>query len=191
MMAIFPSMFRATPCIPELDFSGTIIATGSGVRPDLSPGTEIFGSVHVMSAQKSGYGCLAEYVVCDSERVVVRPKGMDMEQGSGLGVAGCSALQLVEKAGLKGGEKVLIVGGSGGIGTFVVQMARKKVGASGKVVVVCSGRNAKLVKSLGADEVRSVIAIALEDGREGANEIGHRLHPTFRRPRVSERKLLF
>jgi reticulon-4-interacting protein 1, mitochondrial len=169
MMTLWPKLFRAAPCIPELDFSGTIVAAGSAVRPELASGTEVFGSVHVMSEHKSGYGCLAEYVLCDSDRVVIRPKGMEMAEASGLGVAGCSALQLVEKAALKGGEKVMVVGGSGGIGTFVVQMVRRKIGSSGRIVVVCSGRNAELVKSLGADEVCKNTVESIGDG-DGADE---------------------
>jgi len=155
MMQLCPFVFRSRPGVPELDFSGRIVAAGSGVAAarNLQPGTPVFGSVTVGPHLSSGAGALAEYVAIDAATVVRKPDGASFEEAAGLGVAGCTALVLVEKAGLKKGDSVLVNGASGGIGHIVIQMVKKKVGESGRVVGVCSGGNAEMVRTLGADEV--------------------------------------
>lgn len=94
----------------------------------------------------------------ESECVVRAPEGKRGEEVAGLGIAGCTALLLVEKAGLKRGDCVLVNGASGGIGHMVVQMVREAVGESGRVVAICSERDGKgnMVRGLGADEVGDV-----------------------------------
>lgn len=156
MMQLCPFLLRSKPAIPELDFSGVIVAAGTDVPRSrrLLPGTPVFGSVVVTAHLKAGAGALAEYVVVDHASVVQKPANISFEEGAGLGVAGCTALLLVEKAGLNKGDQVLVNGASGGIGTMVVQMARDAVGQEGKIVAVCSGRNVDVVKGLGADDVR-------------------------------------
>ena len=161
MMQLCPALFRSMPAIPELDFSGTIVAAGSAVPEsrNLVAGTTVFGSVLVGPHLRAGAGALAEYVVVAAESVVRKPGNVSFEEAAGLSVAGSTALLLAEKAGLKRGDSVLINGASGGIGTMVVQMAREAVGQSGRVVAVCSGRNVELAEKLGADEVGKAIDI--------------------------------
>jgi len=115
----------------------------------------VFGSIPVGFHLKTGAGALAEYVAVESQCVVGTPEGKQGEEVAGLGVAGCTALLLVEKAGLKRGDSVLVNGASGGVGHMVVQMVREVVGESGRVVAVCSegGGNGEMVRGLGADEV--------------------------------------
>lgn len=96
---------------------------------------------------------MAEYVVVPEDALCLTPDGMKDEEAAGLGVAGCSALAFFDVARVKEGERVLVNGASGGIGSFVVQMARNAVGERGEVVALCSGRNAEAVRSLGASEV--------------------------------------
>jgi NADPH:quinone reductase-like Zn-dependent oxidoreductase len=153
MLTLLPSYLLSKPTIPELDFSGTILSVGSSVRPELVPGTAVFGTVHASMKFKTGVGSLAEYVVVDHDACVKKPENCSWEEASGLGVAGCSAVELVDLAKLKEGDRVVVNGASGGIGGFVVQLAKLAVGESGKVVAICSGRNMKMVKELGADEV--------------------------------------
>jgi NADPH:quinone reductase-like Zn-dependent oxidoreductase len=76
-----------------------------------------------------------------------------MEALAGLGIAGATALELVKAAKLKRGDSVLINGASGGVGHLVLQIARAKVGGSGRVTAICSTRNVGWVGQLGADEV--------------------------------------
>lgn len=76
----------------------------------------------------AGAGALAEYVAIDVTTVVKKPDEASLEEAAGPGVAGCTALVVAEKAGLKKGDSVLVNGASGGIGHMVVQVAKKKVG---------------------------------------------------------------
>jgi NADPH:quinone reductase-like Zn-dependent oxidoreductase len=155
MMQLCPMLFRTEPAIPELDFSGKIVAIGSEVpfSRGLSVGSPVFGSVPVRSHLRAGAGALAEYVVVGAETVVRKPENASFEEAAGLTVVGCTAVPLIQRANLKRGDSVLVNGASGGIGSMVVQLAKEAVGESGKVVAICSGRNLELVKSLGADEV--------------------------------------
>ncbi|KAG9237156.1 hypothetical protein BJ875DRAFT_370559 [Amylocarpus encephaloides] len=157
IMTLVPMIFRSKPSIPDSDFSGTISqiapSTPSSSLRDLEIGSKVFGSVPLGQQVKNGKGVMAEYVVVPAEAVRKVPEGLKMEEAAGLPVAGCSALVLLEKAGLKAGMKVLVNGASGGIGSLFVPMAKNSVGGSGRVVAVCSGANAEMVRGLGADEV--------------------------------------
>jgi reticulon-4-interacting protein 1, mitochondrial len=155
MMTLCPNVFRATPAIPELDFSGTLVAMGSDVK-DFAVGDKVFGTVLLGPHVKAGIGTLAEYVALEAATVLKIPAGFGEREAAGLPIAACTALVLVETAGLKEGDRVVVNGASGGVGTFAVQMVREKVGKSGKVVWICSGRNAEVVRELGADEVRAL-----------------------------------
>ena len=125
-----------------VDFAGTVEAVGAKVTR-FKPGDEVFGSAT---------GSLAEYVVKrQHESVVIKPANVTFEQAASVNVAGITALQGLRDFGqLQPGQKVLINGASGGVGTFAVQIA-KSFGA--EVTGVCSTRNVELVRSLGADHV--------------------------------------
>jgi NADPH:quinone reductase-like Zn-dependent oxidoreductase len=125
-----------------VDFAGTVEAVGSRVMR-FKPGDEVFGR---------GDGAFAEYVVVSEERGVVhKPADVSFEQAAAVPIAAITALQaLRDKGELKAGQKVLINGASGGVGTYAVQIA-KAMGA--EVHGVCSTRNLELVRSLGADHV--------------------------------------
>ena len=154
-MQLCPFIFRASPAIPELDFSGTITRIGSDVPSarNLKPGTQVFGSVPISAHTGSSSGALAEYVVVPADYVIPKPVNVSFEEVAGLPVAGSTALAVVEKARLKRGDSVLVNGASGGVGSMVIQMVRDAVGESGTVVAICSRKNFEMVKQLGADEV--------------------------------------
>jgi NADPH:quinone reductase-like Zn-dependent oxidoreductase len=125
-----------------VDFAGTVEAVGKSVTR-FKPGDQVFGGAD---------GAVAEYVVVrESRGVALKPANVSFEQAGSVGVAAVTALQgLRDKGGIKAGQKVLINGASGGVGTFAVQIA-KHFGA--EVTGVCSTRNVELVRSLGADHV--------------------------------------
>jgi NADPH:quinone reductase-like Zn-dependent oxidoreductase len=125
-----------------VDFAGTVEAVGAGVTR-FSPGDAVFGG---------RTGAFAEYVVVREDRAVVaKPAGVSFEQAAAVPIAGLTALQgLRDRGGLEAGDKVLVNGASGGVGTFAVQIA-KAYGA--EVTGVCSTRNVEMVRSLGADHV--------------------------------------
>src|SRR5712675_796365 len=132
------------PEVPRLgvDFAGTVEAVGSSVTR-FKPGDEVFGG---------RTGAFAEYVtIRESRNVVLKPASVSFEQAAAIPIAAITALQaLRDKGHLKPGQKVLVNGASGGVGTFAVQIA-KAFGA--EVTGVCSSRNVDLVKSIGADHV--------------------------------------
>ncbi len=125
-----------------VDFAGTVEAVGKSVR-QFKPGDAVFGG-------KSG--AFAEYItVADDKALVLKPANVSFEQAASVPIAALTALQaLRDKGQLKSGQKVLINGASGGVGTFAVQIA-KSFGA--QVTGVCSTRNLEMVRSIGADHV--------------------------------------
>jgi len=124
------------------DFAGTVEAVGKDVT-DLQPGDDVFGG-------KSGGGSFAEYV-CVPMGVARKPANLTFEEAAAVPVAALTALQGLRDHGqLQPGQKVLVNGASGGVGTFAVQIA-KALGA--EVTAVCSTRNVDQARSLGADRV--------------------------------------
>jgi NADPH:quinone reductase-like Zn-dependent oxidoreductase len=124
-----------------VDFAGEVVAIGKGVTK-FKPGDQVFGVAP---------GSLAEYAWAREHRIALMPQGLSHEEAAAMPVAAITALQSLRDAGkLKAGQKVLINGASGGVGTYGVQIA-KALGA--EVTAVCSGRNAELVRALGADHV--------------------------------------
>jgi NADPH:quinone reductase-like Zn-dependent oxidoreductase len=121
------------------DFAGVVEAIGKSVT-DFQPGDEVFGAKN---------GAVADYICVKADRGVVRkPGNVTFEQAGSVAIAGLTALQgLRDKGHIQVGQKVLINGASGGVGTFAVQIA-KAFGA--EVTGICSTRNVDLVKSLGA-----------------------------------------
>lgn len=134
------------------DLAGQIEAVGRNVST-FAPDDEVFGGVggERPGAPLPALGSCAEYVAVGEDRIVMKPSDTTFEQAATIGVAATTALQgLRDQGRLRAGQHVLINGASGGVGTFAVQIA-KALGA--EVTGVCSGRNADLVRSLGADHV--------------------------------------
>jgi NADPH:quinone reductase-like Zn-dependent oxidoreductase len=125
-----------------VDFAGTVEAVGKDVT-QFKPGDDVFGGRD---------GAFAQYVCRRGVgAVALKPAGLTFEQAASINIAGITALQGVrDKGKVQAGQKVLINGASGGVGTFAVQLA-KNFGA--EVTGVCSARNVELVQSLGADHV--------------------------------------
>ncbi|KAF3050679.1 hypothetical protein E8E11_009693 [Didymella keratinophila] len=131
------------PATPGLDFSGTVAEIGPDSR--LKVGQRVFGKLE----PKQQYGTLGEYIIGSRAGTVPLPDGISFEEGATMGVCGLVTYQCLVKN-VKKGDRVLINGGSGGTGTFAVQIA-KALGC--EVVTTCSGAKVQLCKDLGADEV--------------------------------------
>lgn len=130
---------RPKSTVLGIDVAGTVEAVGANVT-NLKPGDEVFGSRS---------GAFAEYV--SGRNMVPMPKGITFEQAAAVSVAGQTALQgLRDKGAIQAGQRVLINGAGGGVGTFAVQIA-KALGA--EVTGVTSMKNVDMVRSIGADEV--------------------------------------
>jgi NADPH:quinone reductase-like Zn-dependent oxidoreductase len=139
-----PNAGFGAPKNPRLgvDFSGTVEAVGRSVAR-FKPGDEVFGGQ---------YGAFAQYLVVPEDRAIaLKPASVTFEQAATAAIAGITALQALRDRGrLHAGQKVLINGASGGVGTFAVQIAKSQ---GAEVTGVCSTKNLELVRSIGADHV--------------------------------------
>jgi NADPH:quinone reductase-like Zn-dependent oxidoreductase len=127
--------------VPGVDVAGVVEAVGRDVK-EFRPGDQVFGG---------RAGALAGFVLGRERNFAPKPANISFEQAAAIAIAGCTALQgLRDKGQLQPGQKVLINGAAGGVGTFAVQIARA---LGGEVTGVCSARNLDLVRSLGADHV--------------------------------------
>jgi NADPH:quinone reductase-like Zn-dependent oxidoreductase len=127
------------------DMAGRVEAVGKDVTR-FKPGDEVYGCL-----SRYRWGAFAEYVCARQEDLVEKPARLSFEEAAAVPLAAMTALQGLRDAGrIKAGQKVLINGASGGVGTFAVQIA-KAFGA--EVTAVCSARNLELARSIGADHV--------------------------------------
>ena len=133
------------PLILGHDLAGVVVKAGPRVQ-QFKPGDEVYARTDDFRI-----GSFAEFVPVKEASLALKPKGLTMEQAASIPLAGLTAWQaLVEKAKLQNGQKVFIQAGSGGVGTFAIQLA-KHLGAT--VATTTSSANVALVKSLGADVV--------------------------------------
>jgi NADPH:quinone reductase-like Zn-dependent oxidoreductase len=142
---LFQGLIKPKHKILGADIAGRVEATGKNVT-QLQPGDEVYGDL-------SGYGWagFAEYVSVPESALVLKPTNLTFEEAAAVPQAAVVALQaLRDKGQVKPGHRVLIVGASGGIGTFAVQIAKS---FDAEVTGVCSTRHLDMVRSIGADQV--------------------------------------
>jgi NADPH:quinone reductase-like Zn-dependent oxidoreductase len=152
VMRPFSGMRRPKDSRFGIDCAGTVEAVGKNVT-QFKPGDEVFGVAS---------GAIAEFACASERTLVTKPDNITFEQAGCVGVAGLTALQGLRDYGkIQPGQKVLVNGASGGVGTFAVQIA-KALGA--EVTAVCSSRNLEQARAMGADHV---IDYTKEDFTEG------------------------
>ena len=138
--------------VPGMEVAGRVEAVGKSVTR-FRPGDEVFGWCN---------GAFAEYVSVSEDGLAMKPANITLEQAAAFPISAFAALQALRDTGqIQPGHKVLIIGASGGVGTFAVQIA-KSYGA--EVTGVCSAKNMEMVRSIGADQV---IDYAREDFADG------------------------
>ena len=143
--AFKPILPYRPPFILGHDVAGTVVRVGPNVQR-FKPGDEIYAR-----PRDGRIGTFAEFIAVNEADVALKPKNLTMEEAASMPLVGLTAWQvLVEKAGLQKGQKVLIHAGSGGVGTFAIQLA-KHLGAT--VATTTSTANIDLVKNLGADVI--------------------------------------
>jgi NADPH:quinone reductase-like Zn-dependent oxidoreductase len=126
---------------PGMDLAGVVEAVGADVTA-FHPGDEVFGV---------GKGAFADFATAPASKLAPKPATLTFEQAAAIGISGLTALQgLRDSAGVRPGQHVLILGASGGVGSFAVQVA-KAMGA--EVTGVCSTAKVEMVRALGADHV--------------------------------------
>jgi NADPH:quinone reductase-like Zn-dependent oxidoreductase len=151
---------RKFPIGAGLDFAGVVVKTGAGVA-GFRAGDRVWGTVH--PRQRHTTAAAAEYVVVAADRVGLAPAGVSSIEAASLVVAGSTALlALRESVGLRDGERVLVRGAAGGVGTAAVQLAHAM---GGQVTALARARHAAALRDLGADEV-------LDYGTTTSEEIG-------------------
>lgn len=144
MQQMIPLQFPSTM---GMDFSGIVEKVGESVS-DLKPGDEVYGQAGMISG---GSGAFADIAMADADRIAHKPKKLTHQEAAGLPLVGVSAWQaLVENMGLSTGQKILIHGGAGGIGSIAIQLA-KQLGAF--VATTVRANDMQYVKELGADEI--------------------------------------
>jgi len=169
--------------VPGLDLAGVVAAVGPGVAR-LREGDRVFGI---------GEGSLAELARAREDRLAPAPAALPLEDAAALGVSGMAALQALDDVGrVRAGERVLILGASGGVGTFAVQLA---VALGAEVTAVCSAAKAAAVRGLGA---REVLDYAREDPTAAPGRFdlvidvaGNRPLADLRRAMTPEGRLVF
>jgi len=140
--------------VPGLDVAGIVMAVGSGVTR-FSPGDEVFGL---------SKGSFAEFAAAKEDKLSVKPVNLTWEQSAAVPISGLTALQGLHDSGrLASGQKLLVIGASGGVGSYAVQLG-KAHGA--EVTGVCSTSKVELVRSLGADHVIDYSREDFADGQE-------------------------
>lgn len=139
--------------VPGLDVAGTVTAVGAGITR-FQAGDEVFGISR---------GSFAEYAAAREDKLVRKPASLSFEQAAVVAVSGLAAIKGLRTGRIAAGQKVLIIGASGGVGTYAVQLARA-FGAT--VTGVCSTAKSDLVRSIGADQVIDYTREDFADGRQ-------------------------
>jgi NADPH:quinone reductase-like Zn-dependent oxidoreductase len=138
-------LFKPKNNIPGADFAGVVESVGKNVT-DFQPGDEVYGDL-----SPCGDGAFAEYAVAPEKVIAPKPANLSFTQAAAVPMAALTALQALRNvAKVQAGQRVLINGASGGVGTFAVQIA-KVLGA--EVTAVCSTAKVEMVRALGADHV--------------------------------------
>lgn len=142
---IIGKFVASKPASPGIDFSGRIVSAGSSAATSFKRGQLVFGRLD----QPTQFGTLGQFIIAPSKGTVPLPLGVDLDHAAAAATAGLTAYQSIA-LNVQKGDKVFINGGSGGTGTFGIQIA-KAMGCH--VTTTCSGANAQLCKDLGADEI--------------------------------------
>ncbi|KDP28730.1 hypothetical protein JCGZ_14501 [Jatropha curcas] len=160
--ALFPSEF---PVVPGCDMAGVVVGTGSGVTK-FRIGDEVYGNIQQFDAgHLKQLGTLAEFIVVEEGLVADKPKNLSFEEAASLPLAVQTAMEGFKTADFKEGENIFVVGGAGGVGSLVVQLAKHLYGAS-YIVATTSTPKVEFVKSLGADKVTDYTKIKYKEIEE-------------------------
>ncbi|KAL9674147.1 hypothetical protein QQ045_030417 [Rhodiola kirilowii] len=159
--------FKATdsplPTVPGYDVAGVVVKVGSLVK-SFKEGDEVYGDVseEALNGPKQ-FGSLAEYTAVEEKLLALKPKNIDFAQAASFPLAIETAYQGLEKTGLSAGKSLLVLGGAGGVGSLVIQLAKHVFGAA-RIAATSSTGKLELLKSLGAD-------IAIDYTKENFEEL--------------------
>ncbi|GLJ46673.1 hypothetical protein SUGI_0983660 [Cryptomeria japonica] len=146
--------FKATdsplPTVPGYDVAGTVVKVGSRVQ-GFKEGDQVYGNINEKALEfPKQYGSVAEYTAVEAKLVALKPKNLDFAQAASLPLAIETAHEGLERAGFGPGKSILVLGGAGGVGSLVIQLARQVFGASFIAATSSTGK-LEIMKSLGVD----------------------------------------
>nr|AFK35692.1 unknown [Lotus japonicus] len=146
--------FKATdsplPTVPGYDVAGVVVKVGSEVK-EFRVGDEVYGDVNEKALEgPKQFGSLAEYTAVEEKLLAPKPKNLDFAQAASLPLAIETAYEGLERTGFSSGKSILVLNGSGGVGSLVIQLAKQVFGAA-RVAATPGTRNLELLKSLGVD----------------------------------------
>ncbi|KAJ8750305.1 hypothetical protein K2173_014220 [Erythroxylum novogranatense] len=159
-------MFKETdsppPTVPGYDVAGVVVKLGSQVKK-FKEGDEVYGDINETAlVGPKNHGTLAEYTAVEERLLAHKPKNLSFAEAASLPLAIETAHEGLERAGLSAGKTVLVLGGAGGVGTLIIQLAKHVFGAS-KVAATASTGKLELIKSLGADMAIDYTKVNFED----------------------------
>ncbi|POO03393.1 Alcohol dehydrogenase superfamily, zinc-type [Trema orientale] len=150
MLGLFKAIDSPPPTVVGYDVAGVVVEVGSQVKK-FKVGDEVYGDINEVSLEKpKNLGTLAEYTAAEEKVLALKPNNLSFAEAASLPVAIETAYEGLQRAQLSAGKSVLILGGAGGVGTQVIQLAKQVFGAS-KVAATASAGKLDLVRSLGAD----------------------------------------
>ncbi|KAJ7970851.1 2-methylene-furan-3-one reductase-like [Quillaja saponaria] len=157
--------FKSTdniPAVPGYDVAGVVVKVGSQVK-NFKEGDEVYGDINEKSVDfPKKVGSLAEYTAAEERVLALKPKNLSFVEAASLPLAIETAYEGLERAGLSAGQSILVIGGAGGVGTQVIQLAKHVFGAS-KIAATSSTGKLDLLKSLGADLPIDYTKVKYED----------------------------
>ncbi|XP_012483795.1 2-methylene-furan-3-one reductase [Gossypium raimondii] len=150
MLGMFIHSDSPLPSVPGYDVAGVVLKVGSQVRT-LKEGDEVYGNINEKGLDRpKRSGTLAEYTVAEENLLALKPKNLGFIEAAAIPLAIGTAYEGLQKTALSAGKSILVLGGAGGVGTMVIQLAKHVFGAS-KVAATSSSAKLELLKSLGAD----------------------------------------
>ncbi|KAL0921432.1 hypothetical protein M5K25_008501 [Dendrobium thyrsiflorum] len=142
--------FLIDQTVPGYDVAGVVVKVGSQVKK-LKEGDEVYGDINENGLDKpKQFGSLAEYTAVEEKLLAIKPNNLDFTLAAGIPLAIETAHEGLERAGFSAGKSILVLGGAGGVGSFVIQLAKHVYGAS-RIAATSSTGKLELLKSLGAD----------------------------------------
>ncbi|KAI4382600.1 hypothetical protein MLD38_008545 [Melastoma candidum] len=138
------------PTVPGYDVAGVVVKVGSQVK-EFKVGDEVYGDISEKALDgPKQFGSLAEYTAAEEKLLALKPKNIDFTQAAALPLAIETAYEGLERTGFSAGKSILVLGGAGGVGSLVIQLAKHVFGAS-KIAATASTAKLEFLKSLGAD----------------------------------------
>ncbi|KAE8657625.1 2-methylene-furan-3-one reductase [Hibiscus syriacus] len=137
------------PIIPGFDVAGVVVKVG-GLVKKFKVGDEVYGDINEKGVHPTQFGTIAEYTVATEKLLALKPKNLSFIESAGLPLAMETAYEGLERCHFSAGKSLLVLGGAGGVGTMIIQLAKQVYGAS-KIAATSSTGKLELLKTLGAD----------------------------------------